>query len=276
MIDAAIADGKPEEVATIIAFARRTNPDETAALDRIESEYAALRDERQAERAAERKAEIRNAGLLDNWSGEGEIGALRATGNSDNIGVTVGFEVVRQGIDWRHKLTALADYQQTDGRTTREQLLVAYEPQYSLDDSIFLYGLGQLERDRFQGFANRLSLSGGVGYRLIETDDIQLSVKGGPAFRRTDFIDGGTQSRLAALAALDFDWQLAENIAFTQDANAFLQSGNSTFVSNTGLKAGLGGGLSARIAYAVEYDTNPPPGAVSVDTLSRFTLVYGF
>ncbi|MGB3739882.1 MAG: DUF481 domain-containing protein [Pontixanthobacter sp.] len=204
------------------------------------------------------------------------MGAFRATGNSDNIGVTVGFEVIRKGIDWRHKLNALADYQQTDGRTTREQLLVAYEPQYSLDDSIFLYGLGQLERDRFQGFANRLSLSGGVGYRLIETDDIQLSVKGGPAYRRTNFIDGGTESRLAALAALDFDWQLAENIAFTQDANAFLQSGNSTFVSNTGLKAGLGGGLSARIAYAVEYDTNPPLDAVSVDTLTRFTLVYGF
>ncbi|MGB3739881.1 MAG: hypothetical protein WA948_11095 [Pontixanthobacter sp.] len=66
MIDAAIAGGEPEQVATIIAFARQTNPDETAALDQIESDYAALQDRRQAERAAARKEEIRTAGLLEN------------------------------------------------------------------------------------------------------------------------------------------------------------------------------------------------------------------
>jgi len=34
--------------------------------------------------------------------------------------------------------------------------------------------------------------------------------------------------------------------------------------------------LSARFSYAVEYDSNPPPGAVQTDTLSRVTLIYDF
>ena len=34
--------------------------------------------------------------------------------------------------------------------------------------------------------------------------------------------------------------------------------------------------LKARFSYAVEYDSNPAPGAVQTDTLSRVTLIYDF
>jgi putative salt-induced outer membrane protein len=30
------------------------------------------------------------------------------------------------------------------------------------------------------------------------------------------------------------------------------------------------------VSYTVDYNSNPPVGAVSTDTLTRFTLVYGF
>ena len=111
---------------------------------------------------------------------------------------------------------------------------------------------------------------------MIDTDSTQLSVKAGPAYRRTSFLNGASTSDIAALAALDFDWRVSDTIKVTQDASAFVQSGNSTYISTTGLEAGLGGSLSARIAYAVEHDTNPPAGAVKTDTLTRFTLIYGF
>ena len=276
MIDAAIAEGDAKEVATIIEFARKTNPSDSGQIDAIETEYAAAQKLARAEREAEKRQEIRTAGFFENWSGEGEIGAFRSTGNSSDTGVTAGLELTRKGIDWRHKVRALVDYQRSDGVTTREQYLLSYEPNYQLTDRVYLYALGQYERDRFQGFSQRISISGGVGYRVFDTDDLQLSVKAGPAYRTTSFNDGDKANDLAALAALAFDWQITENISFTQDADAYLQSGNSTLTSTTGLEAGLGSGLSARIAYAVEYDTDPPIGAVSTDTLTRFTLVYGF
>jgi putative salt-induced outer membrane protein len=28
------------------------------------------------------------------------------------------------------------------------------------------------------------------------------------------------------------------------------------------------------VSYTIDYDSNPPPGAVSTHTLTRFTLVY--
>ncbi|MEL6531237.1 MAG: DUF481 domain-containing protein, partial [Pseudomonadota bacterium] len=210
------------------------------------------------------------------WTGQGELGAFRSTGNTSNTGITAGLTLERVGIDWRHKLTALADFQRTNGVTTREQFLGAYEVNYDVSDRLFLYGLAQYERDRFQGFSARYSGSGGIGYRVIDNENMQLSVKGGPAYRQTEFIDGGSDSSVAGLAALDFDWKIAENLKLTEDASAFIQSGNSTYISSTGLVAKLGGGLSASLSYTIEHDTDPPLGAVQTDTLSRITLIYDF
>lgn len=276
MIDAAIESGDTDAVATVIDLAKQTNPDDVAALEAIQGEFDV---QMQANAAAEAQAEedaIRNAGLLDNWSGNGEIGAFRSTGNSSNTGLTASITLERVGIDWRHKLTGLADFQRTNGVTTREQFLGAYEVNRDISDRLFAYGLAQYERDRFQGFSSRISASGGLGYRVIDNERMQLAIKGGPAWRKTSFIGGGTDSALAGLAALDFDWQITDTIKFTEDASAFIQSGNSTYNSTTGLEAALGGNLSARVAYVIDHDTNPPLGAVSTDTLTRFTLIYGF
>jgi putative salt-induced outer membrane protein len=276
MIDAAIATGDADKVATVLDLARTTNPDDSAEIDALASDFNKKQAEEAAAEEAAKEDAIRSAGLFENWSGQGQLGAFRSTGNSSNTGLTAGLELTRTGINWRHKLNALADFQRTNGVTTREQFLLAYEPNYQLNDRVFIYGLGQYERDRFQGFSSRISASGGIGYRVIDEEDMQLSVKAGPAYRKTSFINGGSDSSLAGLAAMDFDWQIAENIKITQDASAFIQSGNSTYISTTGLEAGLGSGLSARIAYAVEHDTDPPAGAVKTDTLTRFTLIYGF
>ncbi len=276
MIDAAMESGDAGKVDTVVELAKQTNPDDAAEIDALHNGFKARLAEKQAAEAAAKEADIRSAGLFENWSGQGEIGAFRSTGNSSNTGLSLGLSLTRTGIDWRHNLTAQADFQRSNGVTTREQFLASYEPNYNISKRLYFYGFGQYERDRFQGFSSRLTASGGIGYRVIMEDDMQLNVKAGPAWRKTSFIGGGSDSSLAGLAALDFDWQISERIKFTQDAAAYIQSGNSSLSSTTGLEAGLGGGLSARVSYSVEHDTDPPAGAVKTDTLTRFTLIYGF
>ena len=276
MIEAAIAKGDAETVRSVIDLARETNPVDEDELNAIQAQFEAGETAKANQAAAAEEEAVRSAGLFENWSGQGQLGAFRSTGNSSNTGITAGISLERNGIDWHHKLTGLADYQRTDGVTTREQFLAAYEANYDLNDRLFAYGLVQYERDVFQGFSARYSASGGLGYRVIENDDMQLSVKAGPAFRQTEFVNGTSDSSLAGLAALDFDWQIAENLKLTEDAAAYIQSGNNTFTSTTGLVAGLGSGFSASLSYTVEHDTNPPVGAVKTDTLSRVTLIYDF
>jgi len=276
MIDAAIETGDEDKVRTVIDLARATNPDDAAEIDAILASYETdLAAAAEAEALAEQER-IRNAGLFQNWSGKGELGAFRSTGNASNTGITAGLSLVREGIDWRHKLSGRADYQETEGVVTREQFLAAYEPNWKITERLYAYGLGQYERDRFQGFSARYSVSSGLGYDVLVDEPMTLSVKAGPAWRRTEFVGGGSRSDLAALAALDFDWQVLETITFTQDASAFVQSGSSTFISDTGLVAQVAGDLSLRLSYTVEHDTDPPAGAVKTDTLSRVTIIYDF
>lgn len=276
MIVAAIATGDDTKVRTVIDIARTTNPDDAAEVDAMLATYETqLAANQAAEEVAEEEA-IRSAGLFQNWSGTGELGAFNSTGNSSNTGITAGLALTRDGINWRHKLRARVDYQESNGVVTSEQFLASYEPNLRLSDRLFAYALAQYERDRFQGFSARYAASGGLGYDVIVEEGMTLSVKAGPAYRRTEFLAGQSTSNIAGLASMDFDWQIAENIALTQDASAFIQSGSSTYTSATGIQAGIADNISVRLSYTIEHDTNPPLGAESTDTLSRITVVYDF
>lgn len=276
LIAAAEASGDADQVAAVLAAARAAYPDDEPAIAAIEKRWNRHLAERAEKEAKGKELEIRSAGLFDRWEGKGELGALRASGNSDDVGVTATLALERIGIDWRHKLRGRADYQRSDGETTREKFLAAYEPNFDIAERAFIYGLAQGERDRVQGYLSRYSVSGGIGYRFFDREDLSLAIKAGPAWRKTDFIEEEDEQYLAGLAALDFDWQFAKNLSLTQTASAYVQNENSSFASLTGLEAGIVGGLSARLSYRVEHDTDPPEDAVKTDTLSRFTLIYDF
>mgnify|MGYP005812231271 CR=1 FL=1 len=286
MIDAAIATGDPAKVETVIALARQTQPDSADEIDAIAKDWRS--DQAEAKRiAAEQKREqIREAGLFDLWSGEGQVGAFVSTGNSDDTGLSLALSAKREGIDWTHALRVRADYQRSNGVTSRERYLAAYEPRYQFGENLFAYGLAQYEQDRFQGFDHRYAVSGGVGYTLIDSDSATLSVKAGPAYRVTERVDGMRVDRLAALLGADFDWKIADRITFTQDANAVTETGgeaqlivdsaNTTLNLLTGIDFKVSDRLRSRLSYQLEYNSNGGSNNEEIDTLTRFTLVYGF
>lgn len=286
MVDAAIETGDPDKVATVIDIAKSTNPDDVAELDALHDAFKTSKAEADRLAAAEEEERIRQAGLLANWSGEGQIGAFQSSGNTDSVGISAALSLTREGIDWKHKMKLSADYQRTNGVTSREQILASYEPRYQFAERAFVFGLAQFERDRFQGYSARYALSGGLGLKLIDSDTMNLSIKAGPAYRRSEFVDGTSSDNLAALFGLDFDWQLADTIKLTNDTSAttegggealvFVDADNISLSAITGIEAKLNSSLSARLSYSLEYDSNPPAGAVKTDTLTRFTLVYGF
>lgn len=286
MIEAAAETGNRAKLDSVIEAALAAYPDEAEAIDEMRDagreRVAALASaQREQEQAA-----LRQAGILDRWEGRGQLGGFRSTGSTDNLGLTAALDIERVGIDWRHKLRGRIDYQETNGRVIREQYLAAYEPRYQINPRLFGYALGQWEKDEFRGIEERIAASGGFGYRVIDGAAMQLSIKAGPAWRRTIATTGETESNLAALAGLDFDWQLVESIKLTQDtdlvaegggsATAFIGSSNNTLNLVTGLEANIIDSLTARLSYTFEYASDPPAGAANTDTLSRFTLIYDF
>lgn len=286
MIDAAVATGDEAKVGTVVDLAKATNPAAKWEIDAIYTAFGQSKSEERRLAEEKRLASLRQAGVFDNWRGRGEIGGFRSTGNSTNTGFGAGLDIKRQGIDWTHQLRGNVDYQRAGGVTTREKYFAAYEPRYQIGDDLFTYGLAQFESDRFQGFDARYALSVGVGYQALRRPDLNLAVKAGPALRRTDFTGGEDDTRLAGLLGLDFDWTFADGVKLTQDTNLVAETGgaatvifdsrNTTLALVTGLEARITGKLSTRLSHSVDYQSEPQPGKLGTDTLSRVTFVYGF
>ncbi|MEH6722580.1 MAG: DUF481 domain-containing protein [Qipengyuania sp.] len=286
MIDAAIATGDEQKVATVIGLARSTWPEERSMIDAINDQWKITLAARRAAEAEAEQTTLINAGMFERWSGEGELGAFQSSGNTESVGVAAALRLDREGIDWTHSIRLRADYQRQNGSTSREQFAASYEPRWQFDENIFAYGLAQYERDRIQGFSSRYSVSGGLGYRVVDNPELKLSLKAGPAYRVTDFTDGTSADRFAGLVGLDFDWQMLERLKLTQDVEALAETGaeatlifdgaNTTINLVTGLDFRVSNRLRSRLSYKVEYDNNPPAGSEGTDTLTRATLIYGF
>ena len=286
MIDAAVASGDAKKVATVVELARSTWPDEAAEIDALHAAFRTAEAERRAAAAREQEERIRTAGLFDRWSGEGELGGFQSSGNTRSVGVLASLALKRQGIDWSHAIRLRADYQRQNGSTSREAFLAAYEPRWEFDEDIFAYGLAQYERDRIQGFYSRSYLSVGLGYQVVNSSRIKLSAKAGPAYRVTHLTDDTTVSRIAGLVGLDFDWQMFDRLKLTQDVEALAETGgaatividsaNTTINLVTGLDLRVSDRLRSRLSYQLEYDSNPPVGALGTDTTTRASLIYGF
>jgi putative salt-induced outer membrane protein len=286
MIDTALASGDNTKIATVLDLARKTWPDDGEEIAAIESAWAKTKAEKAALAAKEKEEAIRTAGLLDRWTGQGELGGFHSTGNSDTTGITAALHLKRQGIDWSHHLRARFDYQRQNGVTSREKYFASYEPRWEFDEGIFAYGLAQYDRDAFQGIDGRYAVSGGLGYQVIDGNSLSLSLKAGPAYRVTDYTDGRVENRVAGLAGLDFDWRILDRVTLTQDANAVAETGgqavvivdssNTTLNLVTGLDFKATEKLRARMSYAIDYDSNPAVGAVSTDTVTRASIVYDF
>lgn len=269
MLDAAMASGSEAEVSTVAKYARLAAPDSSQAItDAV--------DRWRGEKREKRDRELREADLLQLWTGRAEVGGFATTGNSATAGGTALMELTREGLRTRLKLHAQADYAETRGITTREHYLLAFEPNVKIDERLYVYGAAQYESDRFFGYSDRLAISSGLGYAALRRSGLTLDVELGPAYRATAFTDGRDERSLAGRGTIDLDWRLTEGLVFRQDSAAYLDSFNSTLTSTTALAAKVLGPISAQLSYSVQYESRPPEGRTTTDTTSRASLVYSF
>lgn len=269
MLDAAMKAGDEAAVNAIVKYAKAADKASVEV-----AEKAAGNWKRERREAAERR--VREARFLDLVKGRAELGGYVTTGNSETIGLTGVLDVKREGLQWRHKWRAQADYQESLNVVVRERYLASYEPNYKVNDRLYAYGAALFESDRFLGFNQRYSISAGAGYTAINNGSLKVDVELGPAFRHTAFTDDTIESQIAARGKLDLDWKITPGVTFSQDAAAYLQRANSTVTTKTALRVRLFGPLSTQMSYGVNYESTPPIGRKTTDTTSRASLLIDF
>lgn len=273
---AAFDAGDEAALAAIFKLARRTNPMAEPQIQALEAEFAARRAERLAKEARERADRLAAATLLQNWKGEVELGGSRSTGNNKILTIYGAVGLDKEGLRWRHTIKGRVDFQRSNGVTTADRYRLSWQPNYKINEKVFVYGLGQYERDRFLGYTSRYTLSSGVGFTLISTPDAKLNVQGGPAARYTRTIDGESEESAAGRASMSLRWKVSPTLNLSQDAAIYLEAGDTNAQSTTSLDTRLLGRLKARFSYDVQYEDRDIIGKEPLDTISRATLVYSF
>lgn len=225
------------------------------------------------------------------WSGQAALSGAARTGNTETQ--EIGFEgrVQREINRTRHLAELLFDIGQTeveqeDGTTETEEttnrFFASYEQNRLLTDRFFLFGDVDHEIDRFSGFDYRTVVAAGAGYDILQRETLTWSVSGGPGYRfeRTDESITGepevTNEEFAARFASRYAHQLNDNVTFSNDTDILWTDISTTSFNRTAITADLVGGLAARGSFELTHETDPPPGAVETDTVTRIALVYAF
>jgi putative salt-induced outer membrane protein len=265
----AAAAGDPATLKTVVMVAKKANPNSAAEID---AQVAALN----AKAEATKTERLATQSFYEGWTGKGQLGLYRNTGNTNDGGIALGLNLDKDGLRWRHIIALQGDYQQENGSPTKEKYSAGYEGDYKVTKRFYVYGVLYGEQDIFAGIQSRYSESLGVGYRLIDSKTMKFGLEAGPATRQTAYIGAPSLDTVDVRVAGDFSWAFWENTTFTQTAWAYLEHRNPTLNSSTAVTTKLQKGISARASFDVTHEGAPPSGREPTDTTTRFTLVYSF
>jgi putative salt-induced outer membrane protein len=269
MIRAAADSGDPVLMASTVTVAKKAHPRSAAEIDKLVIKLQADADRRHREA-------LEHWGFFDGWKGQGQAGFNNTTGNTRSLGLAMGLSFGREGLKWRHAFNSTVDYERENGIETKSRYFASWESDYKYSERFYALGLASFESDRFSGFDRRFSESLGLGYSIIKTPSMTLSIQGGPALRQTDYILDGSKNEFAGMGAVNFQWTIRPDLVLSENATYYGESVDSTFTSTTALTMKLIGALSAQASFLAQYESNPPFGLENTNTTSRLTLVYSF
>lgn len=276
VIEQAVSSGDAPAVAAVVRFAIAAHPAARGEIEALHRNFLEARAETERTRQAERRAELARSSPLDHWEGQAELGAVRATGSSDHLGLFAALSGKREGIAWSHRLDGRIEIQESNGVRTVDRASGRWQPRRQFGTRTYAYGLGQFERDPLVSVDARYTAALGAGYRLVGERNLQVEIEGGPAFRHTDVRDGEPFGSLAARASLDLTWRVAPRVSLKQTGTLFIDRDNGNGQAVTALDTRLLGPFSMRLSYDVRYEEDVLRGIDRLDTTSRATLIVGF
>lgn len=211
------------------------------------------------------------------WTGKGEVGLVKTTGNSETESLLLNLEFVRELDKWRHRATASALSAEDSGNTTAERYGFEWQSDYKLDDRSWVPGAFRYESDEFSAFANQQTLTIGYGRKLIDNAVNQLKGELGVGYRDAeDALTGESNSEAILRGVLDYTRQVTDNTQFSN--RLLVESGSdNTFIKNLlGLSVAMNDKFALKFGFEYRNNSDVPPGIDKTDTITSANLVYNF
>jgi len=210
------------------------------------------------------------------WKGDLAVGISLSKGNTDKSSLSLSFSAdkkLSQKLDWTNKGIFLGG--KSEGKTDSETLELWTALKWNHTDRFFTQYEIPFLHDRFKNFQYRLTPNIGVGYKLVQSEKTDLSLKTGVSETFTKFYDtGDTDSYFGLFAGNDFKWKISESAEFVQLANLNWDLSNTNhFIARleATLVTSIIGGLGLKLSLIDTYDSEPESAGVEKNDLTFLT-----
>lgn len=214
-----------------------------------------------------------------------EGGAILSRGNSDNQSFNAKFKVEREWRRWKQALATSGVYAADREGATGQRWDVRGQTDYKFLSQGFSFLSGRYEEDRFSGFEYQAAFGTGLGWRFFDNETTRLIVQAGVGYRRLrthdsmaddglTFVRGTRQEDFVQQGSIEFEHALNQRTR-VRDQLLVENGADNTQVSNDiTLQVRILNSLALAVGYTVRYNTHPPAGFATTDTLSTLNLVY--
>jgi putative salt-induced outer membrane protein YdiY len=212
------------------------------------------------------------------WNGDLSFGISIAKGNTDASTLSFSFSAnkkLSERFDWKNKGIFLGG--RADGVLNSQSLELTSTGEWSYSARFFsrieINGI----HDRFRNFRYRIIPNIGVGYRLVQSEVTELSLKTGLSDTFTKFYDSGeTASYAGAFLGNDFLWKMSSSAEFKQLSAVNLDlSDTSHWLAQfeMSLSAALVKNWAIKISFIDKYDSAPETEGVKKNDVTFLTNI---
>jgi putative salt-induced outer membrane protein len=216
-----------------------------------------------------------------NWIGSAGLGFSLNRGNTETTNLNVTFDATYDPKTkdlWKFQGLYLRG--ETDGEVSVDRLFLQGRYERKVTTRAFIFGQGQYLRDVFKEIDYLFATNGGVGYKVIVSGTVSLSVDGGAgvSWEKNPGLDVDTSGVITA--GDQFAWKLSPSSTITQgfsvlwDADDF---GDALYTFSAGLSTSVLKQLELKIELLDAYKTKPPNDLVEKNDVAFLTaVVYKF
>jgi putative salt-induced outer membrane protein len=219
-----------------------------------------------------------------NWHGASGVGLSFASGNTSSNALSITGDTSKETT--ADKITAYGLMLRAESKNaagvkskTSDLLKLGGRYEWNINDRLYAFGGGELERNQLIGLDLRKSVNAGLGYKVIRDANTTFDVFGGIGWSGFDYkapaID---RSGAELLLGEESTHKLSPTVSFKQRFVYYpgaKEIGNrATF--DAGLSAALAGNLSANVTLSNRYQSKVAIGAKTTDTLLLVGVGYKF
>jgi putative salt-induced outer membrane protein len=212
------------------------------------------------------------------WSGDGELGLVNTTGNTESFAMNVKLNFILQQERWRHRFAATAMVKSEDGIEDNERYTTEVQSDRSLNEKSWLFGSFRWDADKFGSYDPQVSLTAGYGYQLMKSEKHELKGEIGAGWKSlTETVSRDESSEAIFRFLLDDSWQVFKSTVWTNRLLIETGSSNTFTQFDTGLAVSMTDRFAIKLGFQARHNTSIPPGdSEHLDTITSANLVYNF